>query len=688
MTELKLYPGITYTIPDPPFKNKILGFGLPKLDQKWSSVKISLPEEWQDLSKEELECIPEYEIFAVTEDKKCLDGVWFFNKGVPTYISGDHYMYLTWYKLDCGYPQYRDRDRRFFYFWDYCEKDPDCVGVAYGKHRRDGFTYRALSIILNRARRTMNSNYGMVSKTGQDSKDCFDKLIYAFGEFPYFFQPQVQSVKDAKKSLVFKAPTQRITHKNKEIKKEISLNTVVDWRNTSSNAYDGSKQKIILADECGKWREADAEQWFNVGKTCVSVGGGKIFFGSTVNESDSGGKAFQSIWRQSDPEKRVSNNQTVSGLFRYFVPAYDGLEKNGITFIDEYGESVIESPDVPVIGLDGKLIKVGSKPYLENERKAKRDAGDLVGMYEHMRQYPFSEQDMFRTPSSEENVFDLDKIHEQQEHNMAIFQQTPGLLVWGDFMWQGGVRDTVVEWHPNPKGHWLVYWLPPQDQRNKNSLIYNQRSPSNSHVGLFSLDPYDSNKTIDNRRSDAASHGFRKLDFMDSGMSNIFISEYIGRPGDPFVVFEHMILQCVFYGWPILIERQKNACLNYMKQRGYGNYIMHTPDHLVAESSRGKDVDAGMSNASPAVRQSLIENLQHYVFNNVGTNPTTGKMGNMMFDRTLSDWAKFEPSDWGKFDATVSAMLVVAGSKSYTKPPEKSKLKPTDFFKTYSTNKR
>ena len=40
-----------------------------------------------------------------------LNGYWFFNNGVPTYIIGSHYFYLNYFRLDVGRPQYRDRDR-------------------------------------------------------------------------------------------------------------------------------------------------------------------------------------------------------------------------------------------------------------------------------------------------------------------------------------------------------------------------------------------------------------------------------------------------------------------------------------------------------------------------------------------------------------------------------------------------
>jgi len=32
------------------------------------------------------------------------DGMWFMSNGVPTYITGSHYMYLQWTSIDVGYP--------------------------------------------------------------------------------------------------------------------------------------------------------------------------------------------------------------------------------------------------------------------------------------------------------------------------------------------------------------------------------------------------------------------------------------------------------------------------------------------------------------------------------------------------------------------------------------------------------
>ena len=44
------------------------------------------------------------------------EGYWFFNNGHPTYITGTHYMYLQWSKIDVGAPDYRQSNKLFFFF--------------------------------------------------------------------------------------------------------------------------------------------------------------------------------------------------------------------------------------------------------------------------------------------------------------------------------------------------------------------------------------------------------------------------------------------------------------------------------------------------------------------------------------------------------------------------------------------
>lgn len=59
----------------------------------------------------------EQSYFAGREVDRCKKGFWFYNNGVPTFLTGKHYFYLQWWKLeDDIYGDFRDADRRYFLF--------------------------------------------------------------------------------------------------------------------------------------------------------------------------------------------------------------------------------------------------------------------------------------------------------------------------------------------------------------------------------------------------------------------------------------------------------------------------------------------------------------------------------------------------------------------------------------------
>ena len=47
------------------------------------------PENWDEMPESEREA------FAFEEDRKCKEGIFFYNNGLLTYITGDHYFYLN-----------------------------------------------------------------------------------------------------------------------------------------------------------------------------------------------------------------------------------------------------------------------------------------------------------------------------------------------------------------------------------------------------------------------------------------------------------------------------------------------------------------------------------------------------------------------------------------------------------------
>src|SRR5512143_3837720 len=117
MEFIEIY-GTKVYLPSPPQLNIIDGHDLPKEEQYWR--RRELPEIFDDVSfdKDGNAILNEFEKeYARIEVERCKRGYWFYNNGTPTYITGQNYFHLQWWKLeDDIHADYRDADRRYFVF--------------------------------------------------------------------------------------------------------------------------------------------------------------------------------------------------------------------------------------------------------------------------------------------------------------------------------------------------------------------------------------------------------------------------------------------------------------------------------------------------------------------------------------------------------------------------------------------
>jgi len=653
---------IDITLPKKPGKRKILFSDKVRKNQKWE--RLTLPEgfSWSKAQSE----YTEEEIEWILEDaERRLNGVWFMNNGVPTYITGLHYFYLQWCKIDVGYPEYRDRDRRFFTYWQACVVDPECYGMIMVKHRREGATFKGAAIVLEYVTRTRNANGGLLSKTGKDAKEFFYKLVKMFRSLPPFYQPMIAGTDNPKTVLEFDKPGERITKQTQTVQMSDALESKVEWGNTAENSFDSYKLARFVCDEGGKWEEANVyKNWQVVKPTLNNRNLGKAFFPSTVNEmTRKGGANFKFIWDESDQNKRNLNNQTNSGLYKYFTPAYDGLEFGNQVFIDEYGNSVIETPDKPVMGINGKWIKVGSKEFLQNVRDSLKS--NTNGLAEHKRQYPWTPEEAFRVETNNCS-FDAERLYQQQEWNDLYAGR---LVTQGNFIWSNGFGSRV-DFVPSRTGRWKVTWVPPAEQQNLVSHDHLGRlTPGNIMSIVAGADPYDHSKTTDPRGSKGASYVFRTYNPAVEGTYQ-FVCQYIHRPSTVFEFYEDILRQCIFYGCQILVENNKIGMINWIEEKGYKHYLMKRPESTHTQSSK-RQTTLGIPTSGDVVRDGLINNLEKYVVDCCGYDELTGEGGTLFFNELVEDLLLFEAGDWQKYDATVAAGLaLLATQKAVRKAPE------------------
>ena len=677
--------GLYIQLPEQPPHEQILYHELPQEQQRWERhepsnelIRLKSMDDWAQSPKEFRE---KHSAYISEEYRRRKEGLWFYNNGIPTYITGSHYMLLQWTKIDASfYGYYLDFQRKLFIHAQACEIDPRSVGQLFVKCRRSGYTNIAVSKLLTEGTLVKDKVLGVMSKTGKDAQDniFMKKVVGMYRHYPFFFKPIQDGTTNPRMELAFREPAKRITKTNKSATAGEALNTIINWRNTVNNAYDGERLYYLFLDEAGKWEKpADIREAWRINRTCLIVGRkivGTALVGSTVNPMDKGGSQYKDLWFDSDPEERNANGRTRSMLYRIFIPAYEALEG----FFDKYGNPIIEDPEQPIETIDGDFVSIGARTYLNNERDAlKEDANELN---EVIRQFPFSPEEAFRD-SVDSSIFNIGKIYEQIQHNDMMY---PSPVVIGNFHWKNGEKDTEVVFEPNPEGRWHLAWMPPQEVRNQKTTHRNGHyTAPNTHIGVGGVDSYDLDGTVDGRGSKGACHFYNKFNM--NYPANMFVAEYASRPPLAKIFYEDVLMAAVFFGYPILIENNKYGIARYFEQRGYLEYLLDRPKHLMTSHSN-KSKTKGVPSNGADLLQAHAQSIEAYIHNHVGENHETGTLGKMYFNRTLEDWIGFRIDKRTKYDLTISSGLCLLASQTPHKEVKKTDFSKKKFLRRYRPN--
>lgn len=667
--------GIDIPLPPRPPKNKIANYNLPKQKQKFQRTIV--PDSFKRIPKDEFGSPiynQEQKDFIAQEFNRIVNGYWCYIYGDPYYIPGKFYAELNYWKIDVGLKEYRDRDRRFHLLWKYCEDDPNCYGLIYMKHRRDGATHRACAINYFTTIQNRESHSGIQSKTGTDAGKVFKKLVSAWRKLPQFLQPIHEGTTFPKKALQFFEPAERIGKNNRRVKTSEALESWIDFLPTQSEAYDGDKLLFYHMDEAGKTVEANVSETWDIVKECLNLGDkivGKGLITSTVAEFEKkGGKYFKEIWDMSDQcGDRDENGRTLSGLYRLFIPAYDGLEG----FIDEYGFSLIE-PSQPTAKTENQ--KLGAKRFLENKREGYRKAGKGEKLSEYKRLYPFNEKECFAGASGK-CEFDIEKIETRlEEFTYKKFSKRY------DLDWEGGKRDTRVVARGSSNGPFQFAWMPGKvEETNRvvktgerhdllegtnQTYLRNIYKPDNCKRFVIGIDPYDHDITVSGSGSKAAAYVLKKHDELEEVdvWNNVFVVQYLHRPKMAKIFYEDMIKLCVFFGCEMLYETQKPGIKRYFEDRGYEQFLMlkvKDAESKLQKMRGNRNIEVGQA-ASTKTTQQIAEHTEEYVYE---------CCHKVYFQELLEDWRDFDIMNTEKHDCTMaSGYTLIAANKVYRERPK------------------
>lgn len=591
-------------------------------------------------------------------------GYWFFNNGSLTYLTGINYFYLQYYTLEDGTrPEYRDVDRQWFYFLDYCFKHEYIHGIIRIKKRREGASSQAACFLLWTALTTPQSNCGIISKTEKDAKKVYSKMIVkAFNALPAFLKPRVEN-EESVTSLVFAKPRKRKKStpvKGQMYNKDRGLESTIDYQSTALNSYDSGRVTAILVDEGGKWpKDVPINQYWPIVRKTLTQGLNRVGFAlvvSTVNDAETGGQEYKEIW---DDSNHFENKITGTGLYRYFSPAYEGFPG----FIDEYGHSIIEnaSAELRKMLLDRFGAEYsGARDFLLKQREALKDP---TARSEEIRMNPFDEREAFMI-SQAKCHFSVDKINAQIE----VIKDKRPYMRRGKFF---QLEDGTVDWMDQADGPWHIYKFPTDLERNRRFMGQYGWEPANTATYASGIDPHRHSHTKGTKDlSKTAAWIGERFDRSRPDDTGMPIAFYLDRPKEKSLMYDQMLFAGIFYGTRMHFETDAgDDYVGYFKLKGYAKYIRWTPS-CVRDTTKPSKAVAGTSSRDPyALSKELefaIAFFEHHC-------------EKIWFINILEQALVYDHADRQIFDEMVAFMMLLIDMMGDTKPTsdqQKKKVKP------------
>lgn len=622
-------------------------------DQKWK--RFELPKDWDKKRKAELlkqKEEPEYfdaalEKYRIEHWKYRLCGCWIMINGATVYIPRSYYMYLQWCPLDSGYPTYRDTDRRFYMVWEYCEEDPRCAGLVDIERRRMGKTYKSGAILLDRTSISKNHHAGIQSKTAADAKGVFLKTVIPFfKKWPDFFRP----VFDTSKGVT---PTSELRFFQTTIKGNRALDVIdapeleswIDWGSMENFHYDGSKLGTYVMDEFGKTMDVSVWDRWQIVQFCMDQDGvwcGKALLTSTIEEMENGGADALRIWESSDPSRRNDNGRTASGLYRFFLPAYE------TTLFDEYGMPRREE----------------AKTFYLNQRAGL--ASDPRALSAIIRKNPFTIEEAFRI-DGDRCLYDSMKLNEQ----LDWLGWKEDIVERGNFEWDNGERFTKVIWKKKDNGRWQIPAGFKVEETSRVIRNNNKFLPNNNINFVMGCDPFKYDKVKDNRRSDCAAYVFKKFDVREDFFNEAFVCEYTYRASTTAMQYEDMLKTAWFFGCQILFESNIDNWREYFKspardERNCEGFLMRLP---------GEDSPGLYSDGSGKTHQLICDLTEDYIDKNIKK---------VFFKKLIKEWLEFTIDKTTAFDRAMASgyTLIAAKKKAYRNTSDYTR-DLTEYFKVY-----
>ncbi len=616
------------------------------------------------------------------------NGRWYLIGGVPVWLTGQCWMYNTYWPMEDGrLPTFRMESVEFFWAWHYVELSPNYFGMLDIKCRRLGDTEKGNFLAYELATRFARAWAGQQNLTEEDAKDNFLRLATSAKQMPFFFKPISNIESDPQTAIWFKFPGKNESRdaliRRKKLEQDISpdfltadskeLGSRIDYGPSKPEHYDGKKLIYWMNDEPGKNKKMPPGAAWNVVRPCLALENetrivGKAFMPTTVEDFESSATLANTIvmWNDANPKARDAKGRTPNGLLRYFRSAY----LNGA--VDKFGRC------------DSKQIDEDIDSKIANWMKLKKYQ-DII---DFKRKHPRTISEALLPPEGGCDLYPvlLDQRLLQLQQNLSWNdEEEKPRTIRGRLIFLGGTLSHHVEFIPDPNGKWLVCQHP--NQPNLVSTVNGILVPGNATF-VQGNDPIDYVEK-QGKGSDGAIAVYRKFDpNVDSVANGIewgeedgrriimnpwkmktdqFVALYTDRPDDGEEFFLEQAKACIYWGCKTLIESQRSTIITMMGQYKMDAFVMRRPSATITAQSTGRAYRGMPAGEGPI--NMYVDALKFHIKDRIAT---------YHIKEQLEDFRQFTTDTRGKRDVTVASGMALLGAGGIKRQAETAAVATTN----------
>lgn len=572
---------------------------------KWTSiVNYNLPAEKQFFPYPE---IPKEitEEFLQEEVVRLNGGFWFFNGGRLEFISDTHYLTLAYWRDKGKKMVFVDAQRDVYLWWYQIERTKNLAGGNLATNRRFGKSTISNSVLYKRTTSGTYRRGGMQSKTNEDVKTLFKKLISSWTQLPNFMKPIDSGESRPATILDFSEPRRRNTKDPSKIYGE-ALNSSIDHRASTEEAYDGEELYTMIEDECGKTVGVNTDTRYYIYRFCLQKGAsitGKCLRTTTVEDMEKkGGANFKKTWDASRMSTLNPNTgRTESYLTNLFIPAdYGYLGEHpvtGVKFVDEHGYSNREAARDFILSLWENL---------EGSDLSKAQQKD-----------PLTERHMWQLKNFG-GCFDNELLQAQLDYlertNDHEDENAPLNLVRRVTFYRD---ETGVHWRDDKNGNCQMVWdFNDPSQSNKKVFYGGLWAPGNDESFAIGVDPIGATMTTGDEKSQAVAYVYRKGDMNDPENSGLMVLRYAPKRGSIRLksdFHKYVMLLCEYYGCKANYESDVDDYYEKFIEEGFKNYVMWRPKCTIDPMRRNVKTKYGTPSKDPFALQKQHDIADEYI---------------------------------------------------------------------------